>query len=510
MSSASKRPDPSLIREIDKICRLLAKSEIIDRSIIEEDIRARWHEAQAGRRWALARPRLQRDYKRRGISEEQGTKEDFGRSLASMRRRVQIYRGWGRYVAERRQAASGDYWGLLHGVSLIPVNRRYATNSSRTKVRAGTDDQKMLDPSMCRSLTGDSKMVLKRLADLSVQCIITSPPFWPLKRSFGGKGLGFEPTLEEYVTNLLAILAECYRVLADDGVLWLHMEDSYSHTGGAWRPDSFATWQPTSQKQLIADGLKMPDTTQFRERKCMLRWPEIVILCLIDQGWIVRSEIIWDKGFARPDSADDRPTVTHGKIFLLTKNPDYAYDADPLRVPTGERQDGKLNGLAKRPSSKPGTVRRDVMRHSRVYQNPLGRNSGTVWRCNVANYPGEHTAVLPLPLVRRMVLASCLDPGDVVLDPFGGPGTVAIAAMQCGFKAISIDIHKAYTQEAKERIAKTPEQWDDEPEPQDNQRIAELEAENALLLQRVHLLEQQAGLPEQQVQTGSSATKQAT
>jgi hypothetical protein len=110
-----------------------------------------------------------------------------------------------------------------------------------------------------------------------------------------------------------------------------------------------------------------------------------------------------------------------------------------------------------------------------------------------------------------MVLASCLDPGDVVLDPFGGPGTVAIAAMQCGFKAISIDIHKGYTQEAKERIAKTPEQWEDEPEPQDNQRIAELEAENALLLQRVHLLEQQAGLPEQQVQTGSSVTsKQAT
>jgi DNA modification methylase len=216
------------------------------------------------------------------------------------------------------------------------------------------------------------------------------------------------------------------------------------------------------------------------------------------QGWIVRSEIIWDKGFARPDSADDRPTVTHAKIFMLVKNTNYAYDADPLRVPAAGLR-GKLSYLPKRPVTTPGAVkpeirRQDTMPDARVYQNPLGRNCGTVWRCNVANYRGDHTATLPLPLVRRMVLASCLDPDAVVLDPFGGPATVAIAAMQCGFRAVSIDIHEGYTQEAKQRIARTPLVWEDEPAPSADPRIAELEADNAHLRHRVQLLDQQLGV----------------
>jgi DNA modification methylase len=140
--------------------------------------------------------------------------------------------------------------------------------------------------------------------------------------------------------------------------------------------------------------------------------------------------------------------------------------------------------MPKRPVStprigQPQIVRQDTLRDTRVYQNPLGRNCGTLWRCNVANYRGDHTAPFPLPLVRRMVLASCLDPDSVVLDPFGGSGTVAIAAIQCGFHAVSIDIHEGYTKEAKERIAKTPLAWKDDPEPNADPRIAELETDNA-------------------------------
>jgi site-specific DNA-methyltransferase (cytosine-N4-specific) len=382
-------------------------------------------------------------------------------------------------------------------MSLVPINKRYVPISRSARVHSGTSD--MLDPSMCRLITGDSRKVLAKLGDGSIQCIVTSPAFWPTRRTFGGKGLGLERTFGSYLASFLAITAELRRVLSDHGVFWLHLEDSYSHNGGVWRTDTVVTWRPTSQKPLMETGVRMPDTTGMAPRKSLLMIPSRVILALMEQqGWVVRAEIIWDKGFAKPDSADDRPTVTHAKLFMLTKRPDYAYDADPLRVPAvGPGR--KLNHMPKRPFStpgkaKPGIMRRDAIRDTRVYQNPLGRNSGTVWRCNVANYRGDHTATFPLPLVRRMVLASCLDPDAVVLDPFGGSGTVAIAAMQCGFRAVSIDIHKGYTKEAKERIGTTSIAWEDEPEPDADPRMAELEAENAHLQRQVQMLKQQANV----------------
>jgi hypothetical protein len=246
----------SLVHRISEIRSLLNQSKKLDNSIIEQDIRSRWLEAQAGYRWANLRTRLRADYKRRGISEEQGTQEDFHRSLQSMRRRVRLYRNWKRYETERRENPNGDYWGLLYGLTLIPQNERYAPISRPAKAHSGTDE--MLDPSMCRLITGDSREVLTSLGDGSIQCIVTSPAFWPTRRTFGGKGLGLEKTFDGYLANFLSITAECQRVLADDGVFWLHLEDFYSHSGGTWRPDSMVTWRPTSQKPLIETGARMP------------------------------------------------------------------------------------------------------------------------------------------------------------------------------------------------------------------------------------------------------------
>ena len=118
------------------------------------------------------------------------------------------------------------------------------------------------------------------------------------------------------------------------------------------------------------------------------------------------------------------------------------------------RPEGKLSSLPGH--GKPRLIRRDVARDMRVYANPLGRNSGTVWRCNVANYPGAHTATFPPGLVRPMILASCTSADDTVLDPFGGAGTVALVALQLGFKAITIDIFPDYTEEARNRLANAP------------------------------------------------------
>ena len=226
-----------------------------DAQSVEFDIRSRWHEAQAGLRWAIKRDDIVEKCKKLGTSEEQWCKDELGCDIATMRRRVQLYRNWDEYAEQRRAQGNNEQRGLRYALSLIPVNRRYATNSPPSRdrsARAGSDAT--LDLSWCEFITGDALEVLKALPSNSVQCIITSPPFWPLRRTFGGIGIGFERTLQGYITNLLAVFRECKRVLRKDGLLWLHLEDAYSYSGGQWRPDSVNTWRSTAPKKLMQDG----------------------------------------------------------------------------------------------------------------------------------------------------------------------------------------------------------------------------------------------------------------
>jgi site-specific DNA-methyltransferase (adenine-specific) len=299
--------------------------------------------------------------------------------------------------------------------------------------------------------TDDALVALRRMAANSVQTIITSPPFWPLRRSFGGKGLGFEQTFAEYLAKLMAIMTECKRVLRPNGTLWVEFEDAYSHGGGQWRPDASIAWRP---KKTMC-GQRLPSTASLRPAKSLMMIPALIALAMMDDGWLLRQHIVWDKGFARPDSAKDRATKTFSEIFMFTKSARYQYDGDPLREPSAP---GRLSSLPGR--QKLGLMRRDANRDIRVWNNPLGRNAGTVWRVNVATYRGDHTAIMPTKLVARMVLASCAHEDDIVLDPFGGAGTLAMVALQLGFRAISIDIHEPYTDEARQRLTTAPANFD--------------------------------------------------
>jgi DNA modification methylase len=464
----------SLRRLLSDIKSFIRAADRLDAQTVELDILARWHEAQAGHQWALSRDHIIKECEQRGISEEEWCKRELGCDIATMRRRVQLYRNWDEYVEKRRAEGHTEQWGLRHALSLIPVNRRYAMNSQPARVHCASKDGEMepkLDLSRCKFITGDALEMLKSIRTGSIRCIITSPPFWPLRRSFGGVGIGFEQTLKEYITNLLAVLRECRRVLRKDGILWLHLEDSYSSSGDQWRPDSFKTWRPNPQKLLVQPGLRSPSTTSLRPAKSLLMIPALVVLAMQDDSWLLRSKIIWDKGFARPDGARDRPTVSHGELFVFTKFGSYTYDADPIRVPYAGAPGRRLCSLPN--TKKPGLIRRDVARDVRVYANPLGRNSGTVWRCNVANYRGAHTATFPPNLVRPMILASCTSADDTVLDPFGGAGTVALVALQLGFKAITIDIFPDYTAEAQNRLANAPPWYDEADESYaDDQALA--------------------------------------
>ena len=468
-----------LRRVVSDIRSLIRAADRLDAQTVELDIRARWHEAQAGYRWASSRDRIKKDEcEERGINEDEFNegkwcKQVLGCDIATMRRRVQLYRNWDQYVEKRRAEGHTEQWGLRHALSLIPANRRYEMNSQPARVRSTPQSSQTdlkLDLSRCTFLTGHALKMLKLIRSGSIQCIITSPPFWPLRRTFGGMGIGYEKTLKEYIANLLAVFRECMRVLRKDGVLWLHLEDAHSHSGVQWRPDSYIAWRPTQQKQVMEDGMRSPSTTSMRPAKSLLMIPALVVLAMQDEGWLLRSKIIWDKGFARPDSAKDRPTVTHGELFVFSKSASYTYDPDPIRVPYVGPPGGKLSSLPGH--AKPGIIRRDVARDMRVYANPLGRNSGTVWRCNVANYRGAHTATFPPDLVRPMILASCTSADDIVLDPFGGAGTVALVALQLGFKAITIDIFPDYTAEAQNRLANASP-WYDEVDVSDQALAAD-------------------------------------
>ena len=200
--------------------------------------------------------------------------------------------------------------------------------------------------------------MLKLIRSGSVQCIITSPPFWPLRRTFGGMGIGYEKTLKEYIENLLAVFRECMRVLCKDGVLWLHLDNSYSYSGSHWRPNSYIGRRQTDPRiGFMRGGLHLPSTIPIRPAKSLLMIPALVVLGMQDEGWLLRSKIIWDKGFARPDSAKDRPTVTHGELFVFSKSARYTFDPDPIRVPYVGPPGRKLAFLPRTAETRPDPPR---------------------------------------------------------------------------------------------------------------------------------------------------------
>ena len=221
--------------------------------------------------------------------------------------------------------------------------------------------------------------------------------------------------------------------------------DSYATGGGRWKQDGYKMNRP--QKRLMPPGAAYPGTDH--QPGSLLMLPARLAIALQDDGWLLRHEVIWDKGWVRPESARDRVTRTHDIVLMFAKAKGYFYDQDPLRVPS-------VRPWATPGRQKPGLMRRDDDRRDlRVICNPMGRNVGSVWQIQRGNYQGAHTATFPPELVRRMIVSS-RDDNSVVLDMFGGAGTTALVALQLGHRAITIDINSDYTSEARERLAAAP------------------------------------------------------
>lgn len=253
---------------------------------------------------------------------------------------------------------------------------------------------------------GDALDVLKTMDSGSVDCIVTSPPYFGL-RDYGVDGqIGAETSPAEFVAALAAVFREARRVLADDGTLWLNLGDSYQSTGGMEGVGPNAKVGSTKRQ---ATGRTRPRSGL--PSKNLLGIPWRVAFALQDDGWILRNDIIWHKPNAMPESVTDRLSTRHEHLFMLSKSPRYWFDLDPIRETT-------------------------------VTTHP-SRNPGDVWTIPTQPFPGAHFATFPPALPERCIQAGC-KPGGTVLDPFSGSGTTGLAAAKHGHRYVGVDLNHEY------------------------------------------------------------------
>lgn len=324
-------------------------------------------------------------------------------------------------------------------------------------------------------LQGDALNRLRELPSESVQCCVTSPPYWGL-RDYQVEGqIGLEKTPAEYVAKLVAILAEVRRVLRMDGTLWLNLGDSYSN--GTNDKKSFRS--DKAQVNVVGrrpvDGLKP---------KNLIGIPWTVAFALRDDGWYLRSEITWCKKAPMPESVTDRPSSATEKIFLFSKSARYFYDADAVRQPpsesflndsrwkTGSTPDNCKGGYEESGAQNPKKLHRmfDKQRgHKRTHvglngdwdnrtrhdQQIYGANMRNYWLLGPEPYAEAHFATFPTEIPRRAILAGCLV-GGTVLDCFAGSGTTGKVALELGRNAVLIELNPEYIKLIKQRCDVTP------------------------------------------------------
>lgn len=304
---------------------------------------------------------------------------------------------------------------------------------------------------------GGALDVLCAMPNGSVDCCVTSPPYYGLRDYSVPGQLGLEPMPATYVSRIRAVFTEVRRVLANDGTLWLNLGDSYVTNGSGSRTHpGYLGGRPNAVTTPQGFGAK-PGVP-----KNLLGIPWRVAFALQDDGWILRNAVVWDKPNAMPESVTDRLATTYELVFLFAKSPRYHFDLDAIREPLlypdaldGTRVfGGKSNG-----AGGVGATARRRGAHRSVYgatgmpeqtnmgptgsrhthTSEKGRNPGDVWTIPTQPFPEAHFAVMAPELARRLVVTGC-KPGGTVLDPFCGVGTTGMVAGQNGRRFVGIDI----------------------------------------------------------------------
>ena len=295
---------------------------------------------------------------------------------------------------------------------------------------------------------GDCLSVLCTLPDESVNCCITSPPYWGL-RDYGVDGqLGLEKTPEEYVARMVEVFREVRRVLKDDGTLWLNLGDSYVGGGrgglgqcgvGSMEGGRYENGQRIGLPTGKIEGLKAKDLVGI---------PWMVAFALRSDGWYLRQDLIWAKPNPMPESVTDRCTKAHEYIFLLSKSAKYYYDADAIKEPaeTEPHGPGWANSMSDRNDRQV-----DNESNHREWAKDGKRNRRSVWTVTTQPFKEAHFATFPPKLIEPCVLAGCPE-GGVILDPFFGAGTTGVVAKQNHRNYIGIELNPKYIEMAQKRI----------------------------------------------------------
>lgn len=300
----------------------------------------------------------------------------------------------------------------------------------------------MAEPST-QILCGDALKKLKTLPAESINCCVTSPPYWQL-RDYGVDGqIGLESSPEQYVKKLVAVFREVKRVLRSDGTLWLNLGDSYAGSGKA-------TGQ-TGEKENWHVRKPTPSSPILRPKN-LVGIPWRVAFALQRDGWNLRADIIWHKPSCLPESIKDRPSRCHEYIFLLTKSRTYYYDIDATREPYKEVSFQRMR-YSRKPfvTKTPGNSSRQS-RQIGMACHPLGRNRRTVWTVAVSRSRGSHHATFPEKLIEPCILAGS-PIGGTVLDPFVGSGTVLSVAQRFNRNGIGIELSPDFIESANERLS---------------------------------------------------------
>lgn len=362
---------------------------------------------------------------------------------------------------------------------------------------------------MIRWITGEALSAVSSLASGIVQTVITSPPYFGLRdystgsweggdpdcdhkqargttrggphstitggqdttahsaqyRDTCGKcgakridqQIGLEPSPDEYVQTLVSVFREVRRVMTDDGTLWLNLGDSFASGASGFRPGSGRADGIVDGVRRIRNrnGVPVPEGLKPKD---LIGIPWRVAFALQADGWYLRSDIIWHKPNAMPESVTDRPTKSHEHVFLFAKSGRYYYDAEAVKeesvgvwnsarstLAANGKKNIHLNETGQRRTAGADTFHRD--------EDRTGRNMRDVWTIPTQPYAGAHYAVFPERLVEPCMKAGS-QRGDIVLDPFAGSGTVGVVAHRLYRDAILIDLNPANRELARERILK--------------------------------------------------------
>ncbi len=261
-------------------------------------------------------------------------------------------------------------------------------------------------------IQGTAYHALDLLPERSVQTVVTSPPYWSLRDYDIDNQIGRDESLGEYIAGLVTAFDKVRRVLRMDGTVWLNVGDAYTSGNRRYRA-------PDKKNRARAMSVRPPTPVSLKP-KDLIGLPWRLAFALQDAGWWLRSEVVWTKPNAHPESVRDRPTKAHETIFLLSKSQDYFYDVDAVRGPNGRR----------------------IRTAWDIPTEPRKRCFGTL---------DDHPAVMPATLARRCVeLTSKV--GSVVLDPFAGSGTTLLAAHYLRRRWVGIELKPTYVDLIKRRL----------------------------------------------------------